>query len=212
MKLPGVCLAHAYSFVTKSSLCLLYFYRKSNFVFRNLITRRQISCIFTNYFRLRWRTTEASQEEESGVHGVGFDLTSSFLKILIYIFLRDSLVNVCVFIVFFFFFLYYSCMRCSPPWKQMKDILREATVENITILFCPLIAVEGACDCVWVCEWVFVRIHQGVIWNYFWQWRSILIANTFWYWKKEKKITLFHWGSSAPLPRLPPIPQYGLIN
>lgn len=86
MKLPGVCLAHAYSFVTKSSLCLLYFYRKSNFVFRNLITRRQISCIFTNYFRLRWRTTEASQEEESGVHGVGFDLTSSFLKILIYIF------------------------------------------------------------------------------------------------------------------------------
>lgn len=93
-------------------------------------------------------------------------------------------------------------MRCSPPWKQMKDILREAIVENITIMFCPLIAIEGACDCVWVCEWVFVRIHQGVIWNYFWQRRSISIASFFWYWKK-KKIALFHCGSSAPFP-LPP--------
>lgn len=30
--------------------------------------------------------------------------------------------------------------------------------------------------------------------------------------KRKKKITLFHWGSSAPLPRLPPISYLGLIH
>lgn len=45
--------------------------------------------------------------------------------------------------------------------------------------------------CMWlrlsVCEWVFVRIHQGVIWNYFWQRRSISIAIFFGTEKKKKK-------------------------
>lgn len=57
-----------------------------------------------------------------------------------------------------------------------------------------------------------MRIHQGVIWNYFWQRRSISIAFFFGTEKKKKKITLFHCGSSAPSPRLPPISYLGLIN
>lgn len=49
------------------------------------------------------------------------------------------------------------------------------------------------------CEWVFVRIHQGVIWNYFWQRRNISIA-IFWYWKKKDRLVSFRLICSCPLP------------
>lgn len=38
--------------------------------------------------------------------------------------------------------------RPSPPRNQMKDFLREAIVEDITTMFCPLITIEGARGCV----------------------------------------------------------------
>lgn len=122
-----------------------------------------------------------------GFTGSGVWLDFLFFENIIYIFLRDSLLNVfIVFIVFLFFF--YSFMRCSPPWKQMKDILREAIVEKHHN---HVLSSYRCWRCMWlrlsVCEWVFVRIHQGVIWNYFWRRRSISIANFFWYWKKKKK-------------------------
>lgn len=92
----------------------------------------------------------------------------------------------------------------------MKDVLREAIVEKkkqnkpITIMFCLLITIEGACDCERACECVFVCVHRGVIWNYFfffWQWRSISFAMFLVLKKKKKKIVLFEFfcGPSAPL-------------
>lgn len=108
-----------------------------------------------------------------------------------------------LFLLFFFFF-FYSFMRCSPPWKQMKDILREAIVEKHHN---HVLSSYRCWRCMWlrlsVCEWVFVRIHQGVIWNYFWRRRSISIANFFWYWKKKKKdhpVPLWLICSSPPRP------------
>lgn len=80
--------------------------------------------------------------------GSGVDLTSSFLKIL-YIFFCAIHFLMFLFIVFFFLkkkqtTLLRGVLRCE---NKMKDILREAIVENITIMFCPLITIEGACDC-----------------------------------------------------------------
>lgn len=67
--------------------------------------------------------------------------------------------------------------------------------------------------CMWlrlsVCEWVFVRIHQGVKWNYFLATKEhfdcLFVFGT-------EKITLFHLGSSALLPCLPPISYLVWLN
>lgn len=123
-----------------------------------------------------------------------------FWKYYIY-FLRNSLLNVffCLFIVFLFK-KSNSFTRCSLPWKQMKDILREAVVENHD----HVLSSYHYWRCMWlrlsVCGWVFVRIHQGVIWNYFLATKEHFDCLFFSLVLKKKKIALFHFGSSAPLP------------
>lgn len=67
-------------------------------------------------------------------------------------------------------------------------------------MFCPLITIEGACDC--ECVWVSVCVHTSRcnMELLFWQWRSISFAIFFGTEKKKKKIVLFYFGSSAPPP------------
>lgn len=104
----------------------------------------------------------------------------------------------------FFFKKNQQLLRGVSPRKQMKDILRETTVENITTMFCPPITFlkvhVTASECVWVsvcahssrCNMELLLAKR----------RSISIAMFF---GTEKKIALFHSGSSAPLPCFPPL-------
>lgn len=54
------------------------------------------------------------------------------------------------FVVVYCFLFLKKKLLCGVLHRgnKMKDILREAIVENITIMFCPLVTIEGACDCV----------------------------------------------------------------
>lgn len=82
------------------------------------------------------------------------------------------------FVLFLFLFFKSSFTRRPPPWKKTKKKQNEGCSqrsncrkkkqnEPITIMFCLLITIEGACDCERACECVFVCVHRGVIWNYF---------------------------------------------
>lgn len=66
--------------------------------------------------------------------------------------------------------------------------------------------------CMWlrlsVREWVFVRIHQGVKWNYFLATKEHFDCHFF----GTEKIALFHFGSFALLPCLPPISYLVWMN
>lgn len=79
-------------------------------------------------------------------------------------------------------------MRCSPPWKQNEGHSQRS---NCRKHHNHVLSSYHYWRCMWlrlsVCEWVFVRIHQGVIWNYFWQRRSISIAIFFGTEKKKKR-------------------------
>lgn len=122
---------------------------------------------------------------------------------IIYIFLRVSLLN-----VFVYFISFKKILLCGVLHrdKQMKDILREAVVEksrscSFLLSLLKVHVIASVCVCVRACEWVFVRIHQGVIWNYFRQRRSVLIAFfSFGTEKKNRTFALLHLGSSALLP------------
>ena len=68
---------------------------------------RFLAFLHENYFRFKTVdygriTTLKKNQEKSGVHGVGGWLDFLFFENIIYIFLRDSLLNVFLFIVFFF--------------------------------------------------------------------------------------------------------------
>lgn len=79
-------------------------------------------------------------------------------------------------------------MRCSLPWKTNEGHSQRS---NCRKHHNHVLSSYRYWRCMWlrlsVCEWVFVRIHQGVIWNYFWQRRSISIATFFFGTEKKKK-------------------------
>lgn len=142
------------------------------------------------------------KQEKSGVLGVGGWIDFLFFENIIYIFLRDSLLNV---FVYCFLFLRNSFMRCSPPWKQNEGHSQRS---NCRKHHNHVLSSYHYWRCMWlrlsVCEWVFVRIHQGVIWNYFWQRRSISIAIFFGTEKKKKDRPVPLWLiCSSPRASLP---------
>lgn len=93
-----------------------------------------------------------------------------------------------VFVYCFFLFLNVLLRGVLRRENKMKDILREAIVEKHHN---HVLSSYHYWRCMWlrlsVCEWVFVRIHQGVIWNYFRQTKEHFDCLCFWYWKKKKK-------------------------
>ena len=161
------------------------------------------------------RITTLSRRNQ-GFFGIGGWLNFLFLKILyIYIFLRSSLLD--VFRLLFFFsekkksFFYAVLSTVKNKWRTFSE---KAVVEKITIIFCPLITIEGACGCVWACVSECAHTSKCNM--------ELLLATKehfdclffLWYWKKKekKKITLFHFGSSAPLAWLSPISYLVVIN
>ena len=130
--------------------------------------------------------------------GSGGWLDFLFFENIIYIFWRDSLLNVfcfCFCFVIVFLFL-KKVLLCGVLRREnkMKDILREAIVEKHHN---HVLSSYHYWRCMWlrlsVYEWVFVRIHQGVIWNYFWQTKEHFDCLCFWYWKKKKDRPVLFW-------------------
>ena len=149
------------SFVTKSSPCFL---KKQHWLYDSNTTMNQISRIFAKKKKTGqiwddglWKNHNLKTGEIRGSRGRGVDLTSSFLKIL-YIFWRDSLLNVFLFFVFvycFFLFLKRSFTRCSPPWKQneghsQRSNCRKKTSQSCSVLLSLLKVHVIASECVWV--------------------------------------------------------------
>lgn len=120
-----------------------------------------------------------------GFMGSGVDLTSSFLKIL-YIFLRDSLLNVFVY-CFLFLKTNNSFTRCSPPWKQNEGHSQRSNCRKTSQSCSVLLSLLKVHVIVSVCEWVFVCIHQDVIWNYFFGNEGAFRLPFFLVLKKKKK-------------------------
>lgn len=137
--------------VTRSWLCFCFASQKSDFDSYNLFRRNE-----SDFLHLHWKILQIwddgqwknhnPKQEKSGVHGLWVWLPLLLFENIIYIFLRNSLLN---FFVYCFSFFNLLC-GVLHRGNKMKDILREAVVETITIMFCPLITIEGACDCVWV--------------------------------------------------------------
>lgn len=100
-----------------------------------------------------------------------------------------------MFMLIVFFLSFFK--RCCTPWKQNEGHSQRSRCRKHPILLRYHATVFV---CVWVCAWAFVCIHQGVIWNYFWQWRSVLLAIFEGYWFKKKKRPS---SISARLPRPP---------
>lgn len=105
--------------------------------------------------------------------GLGVHLTTIFGKDYIYIFVAFS------FIMFLFLSLLFchSLIRCYQPWTQMKDIQGEAILKIMVMFLSSYKYWRCICLQLSVCESLSVPIHQGVIRNYFWQQKSILIAS-----------------------------------
>lgn len=118
-----------------------------------------------------------------GFTGSGVDLTSSFLKILYIFFCAIHFLMFFVYCFLFlkFFYAGFSAVKTNEGHSQRSNCRKH---HNHVLSSCHY------WRCMWlrlsVCEWVFVRIHQGVIWNYFWQRRSISIA-IFFGTKKKKR-------------------------
>lgn len=145
IKLPGVCLTHLHlnSFVTKSSALII------------LTPPPDFLYLHENYFR--FKTIDSGgittlNRRNHGFTGLGVDLTSSFLKILYIFFCAIHFLMFCLlFIVFFFCFLFLNLLRGVHRENNEGHSKRSNCRKKITIMFCPLITIEGACDCVWVC-------------------------------------------------------------
>lgn len=177
----------------------------------------QISCIFMKNYYYRFEMMDYGRfttlnRRNQGFTGSGGWLDFLFFENVIYIFLRDSLLNV----FFCLLFSFLKILLCGVLRRE-KQNEGHSQRSNCRKHHNHVLSSYHYWRCMWlrlsVCEWVFVRIHQGVIWNYFWQRRSISIAIFFGTEKKrKKKITLFHFGSSAPPPCLPPIAYLVWIN
>lgn len=132
------------------------------------------------------------KQEKSGVHGIwGIWLDFLFFENIIYIFcaIHFLMFFFCLFVYCFLFktnvFFLHGVLHRE---KQMKDILREAVVETHD----HVLSFYHYWRCMWlclsVCEWVFVRIHQGVTWNYFLASKEHFDCLFFlWYWTKKKQ-------------------------
>lgn len=129
--------------------------------------------------------------------GAGGWLDFFIFENIIYIFLRDSLLNVFCFVLCFFLFCFFNLLRGVHRENNEGHSKRSNCRKHHNHVLSSYHYWRCMWLCLNVCGWVFVCIHQGVIWNYFWQWRSISFAIFLVLKKKKKKITLFYFGSSV---------------
>lgn len=142
-------------------------------------------CIFmkttTSDFQTMDYERTLKQEKIRGSRGFfgGVPLFFFFWKYYIYFLWRGSLLNVFLFCFHFYFLkvLLRGVLRREKKQKKQNEgrsqrsNCRKKQNKPITIMFCLLITIEGACDCERACECVFVCVHRGVIWNYFFFWQ-----------------------------------------
>lgn len=121
-----------------------------------------------------------------------FGLTSSFWKWYIYIYFLSGSLNVCFIALLLkqmFLFAVLPTVKTNEGHSLNAAVKKKKKSQSFSVL---LSLFEGACGCVWVCVSPCLCAYiQSVIWNYFWQRRSILIAFFLLVLKKRSSCSIF---------------------